>query len=70
MEEKNSDMALYDIIIRKYLSGFIAALIIDGKKLYRTGEYKSSAVAALTDVQFWMQHNLNKKEKGNDSKPS
>jgi hypothetical protein len=48
----------YDIIIRKCSAGFIAVLIIDGKKLYRTKEIKSDAVAALTDVQLWMQHNL------------
>ena len=47
----------FDIVLRRLSGGqWLGILMIEGQEKYRTGEYKSSAVAALTAVQFWMQN--------------
>jgi len=48
----------YEIILKRCSPGvFIGILMLNGVERYQTKD-KSSAVAALTDVQFWMQMNI------------
>jgi hypothetical protein len=49
----------YEIILKHISKNqWLGILEIDNKEVYRTGAYKSSPVAALTAVQFWMQENF------------
>lgn len=49
----------YEIILRRCGHGeWLGLLVIDGIEKYRTGVHKSSPVAALTAVQYWMQINF------------
>ena len=45
----------YEIVLRHSSAGWLGILITGDVEKYRTGIHKSSPVAALTAVQFWIQ---------------